>query len=140
MLNLKKLLTKILQQLSAIGTIKTDYLRSNTSVPNNTYTALCTISLDKGVWVINGGARWATNVNGSRDTNISTTSGSTAMQLTTHPNQNNWTQTNLTQIVNVSADGTPYYLNARQTSGGALNALTANAANSGTYITAVRIA
>lgn len=139
MLNLKKLLTKILQQLSAIGTIKTAYLTSDRSVANNTYVSLCSVSLDKGVWVITGGARWNTNANGSRDTNISTTAGNTAMQSTIQPNSNNWTQTNLTRIVSVSTDGTPYHLNARQTSGGALTAR-AGETNGGTYITAVRIA
>lgn len=124
---------------SPIGTVKTGYLPSDKSVANNSYVSLCSVSLDKGVWIITGGVRWNTSANGSRDTNISTTKGDTSMQLTVQPNSNNWTQTNLTRIVSVSVDGTTYHLNARQTSG---NALTARAGetNGSTYITAVRIA
>lgn len=124
---------------SPIGTIKYDYLSSETSIPNNTYRELCSVSLDKGVWIINAGVRWNTNTNGTREANIYATSGANEMQLTVLPIGGNWTQMNLTKVVTVTADGTPYYLNARQTSGGALSARVGGT-NYGTYITAVRIA
>lgn len=124
---------------SPIGTVKYASLTSNKSVPNNTGTELVRINLDKGVWVIVAGVRWATNANGYRQMNVYGVSGSTEIHLLTAPVSGHYTQMNFSRILEVSADNTPIYLNGRQTSGGALNAL-AGGGNWGTYITAVRIA
>lgn len=139
MLDVKKLLTKILNRIAPIGTVKYEYLPSNTSVANNTFVKLVEIKLDKGVWVVTGGIRWATNANGYRQLNIYHTSAAAEMHLTQVPISGNWMQMAYTRVIEISADNTPIYLNGRQTSGGALNALGGDAPNYGTYLTAVRI-
>lgn len=138
MLDVKKLLTKILTSIAPIGTVKYASLASNKSVPNNAGTELVRISLDKGVWVIVAGVRWAENTNGYRQLNVYGVSGSTEIHLLTAPANGHYTQMNFSRILEVSADNTPIFLNGRQTSGSALNAL-AGGDNWGTYITAVRI-
>ena len=123
---------------SPIGTVKYESLPSNKSVPNNASTELVRISLDKGVWVIVAGVRWAENTNGYRQLNVYGVSGSTEIHLLTAPASGHYTQMNFTRVLEITADDTPIYLNGRQTSGGALNAL-AGGGNWGTYLTAVRI-
>lgn len=135
---LSQLLKFIGNFISVVGTVKYEYLPSNKSCPNNTATELVTMTLDKGTWVIVAGVRWATNANGYRQMNVYGVSGSTEIHLLTAPVSGNFTQMNFSRILEVSADNTPIYLNGRQTSGGALNAL-AGGSNWGTYITAVRI-
>lgn len=120
------------------GQVVYNWLPSNTSVANNTATELVTMTLDKGTWVIVAGVRWAENTNGYRQLNVYGVSGSTEIHLLTAPTNGHYTQMNFSRILEVSADNTPIFLNGRQTSGSALNAL-AGGDNWGTYITAVRI-
>lgn len=123
---------------SAVGTVKYAQLTSNKSVPHNTGTMLTSISLEAGVWVVACGVRWATNNNGWRRMNLTTTSGATDIQYVVHPVQSEYTQAIFTRILEVEST-TTYYLNAYQNSGSAINALGASGTNYGTYITAVRI-
>lgn len=138
MLDIKKLLTKILNRIAPIGTVKYASLPSNQSVQHDTGTKLVEIRLDKGTWVVVAGIRWATNTSGYRQLNVYHVAGSTEIQLLTAPASGHYTQMNFTRVLEITADDTPIYLNGRQTSGGALNAL-AGGGNWGTYLTAVRI-
>lgn len=120
------------------GQVVYNWLPSNTSVANNTATELVTMTLDKGTWVIVAGVRWAENTNGYRQLNVYNVSGSAEIHQLISPASGHYTQMNFTRIWEIPADNTPIYLNGRQTSGGALNAL-AGGGNWGTYLTAVRI-
>lgn len=126
------------EHTSAIGTVKHASLASNQSVNNNANTSLVEISLDKGVWVVVAGLRWAQNSAGYRKLNISTSPNASDQQMCVAPVDGNSTQMVFQRIISVSADNTTYYLNGLQTSGNALNAM-AGGDNWGTYITAVRI-
>lgn len=120
------------------GQVVYNWLPSNTSVANNTATELVTMTLDKGTWVIVAGVRWAENTNGYRQLNVYNVSGSAEIHQLISPASGHYTQMSFTRIWEIPADNTPIYLNGRQTSGGALNAL-AGGGNWGTYLTAVRI-
>ena len=120
------------------GQVVYNWLPSNKSCPNNTATELVTMTLDKGTWVIVAGVRWAENTNGYRQLNVYNVSGSAEIHQLISPASGHYTQMNFTRIWEIPADNTPIYLNGRQTSGGALNAL-AGGGNWGTYLTAVRI-
>ena len=135
---LSQLLKFIGNFISVVGTVKYEYLPSNKSCPNNTATELVTMTLDKGTWVIVAGVRWAENTSGYRQLNVYNVSGSAEIHQLISPASGHYTQMNFTRIWEIPADNTPIYLNGRQTSGGALNAL-AGGGNWGTYLTAVRI-
>lgn len=124
---------------SKTGIIKYESLSTDTSIPNNTATYTgCEISLDAGTWIVVAGLRWATNSTGHRQLNISTTKNAADIQLTAMAHPSQYMQMVYTTILNVTSSGATYYLNGRQTSGSALNAL-AGGNNWGTYITAIRI-
>lgn len=120
---------------SAIGTVKDAYLSSSMSISANTGTALCSISLEAGTWVVSCGARFPANSSGSRRANLSTTSGYTSLDVQLDASSV-MMQFNFTKIVTPTST-TTYYLNAYSTT-----ALTmpSGSAGVGNFISAVRIA
>lgn len=122
---------------SSIGTVKYASLSSNKSVPHNTGTALCSISLDAGTWIMIAGVRWQTNTSGQRRICITTTSGATDLQMTAAPTSGVELQMIFPRVQQVTTTQT-WYLNGYQTSGSALNAI-AGGSNWGTFLTAIRI-
>lgn len=98
---------------------------SSVSLADDTATALTSVTLAAGVWVVAGNASFAANATGIRTIDISATSGSiSGSVLATTGVQVNASGSGLTalhtdHVIEVSSQ-TTYYLNVRQTSGGAL--------------------
>lgn len=123
---------------SAVGSVINEYMTANKSVPNSSTagTNLLSFVLPVGTWVVTAGVRFASNSTGYRVMNVSTTSGQAAWDFCmTAPNAT--CQMRNTWILSPTTD-TPYYLNALQTSGAALNAV-AVSSGTGTFVRAVRI-
>lgn len=96
---------------SPIGTILTAHLTADKSVAKETGTALCSISLPAGTWLVLGRVRFPGNSTGTvRRANVSATSGSTDLNVQIPPN-GYIQQTNFTAIV-APTSTTTYYLNA----------------------------
>ena len=106
---------------SAIGTVKNAYLSAAKSVPHNTGTALCSISLEAGTWLITCAVRAPANSSGMRAANVSTTSGAADRHITQAPvvSGSETTQMRFSLIFQPTAT-TTYYLNAYQNSGSTL--------------------
>lgn len=114
------------------------YLASAKSLTDNTFTNLISITLTAGTWVILAGARFAGNDTGTRWMNLTTSSGNTSLELTQRAVANAVTQMREV-LIRKLASTTTFYLNVKQNSGGAINAL-ASGEEYGNFITAVRIA
>ena len=122
---------------SAIGTIKETWLSSAKSVANSTSTALCSLSLEAGVWVVTGLTRAGANATGLRIMNIAAESGNGAYEIVMNAVNGTFTQLHQVKIFKFSST-TTIYLNVIQTSGGALN-YPAGSANQYNALRAVRI-
>ncbi len=137
MISLKKLLTKIVQQLNNIGT---QVNASNSSAVSITTgdpaTPIASVTLSAGKWVLVGKIRFSANGTGIRRGNIETTSGTNAInvQIQAVNNNQNTTDIQVTKVVSVASSAT-YYLNAWQNSGSTLTC----AAGIG-WLNAIRIA
>lgn len=123
---------------SPIGTVKYATPSADVTVQDNTDTAICSIELEAGVWLLIGSVRWESNTVGYRKINLYTTSGASDVHMTQTPTNGNVTQMVFPRIYEVSST-TTYYLNGLQNSGRPLKAI-AGGQNWGSYITAVRIA
>lgn len=136
--SMKTILTKILNRLSYIGEIRDSYLAADKSVPHNSSTALCSVTLDKGTWLIVAGFRCDSNSSGARRANVTNKSGDTAVHYQIAPVSGGLTQGNFSIIARPTTS-TLYYLNVFQYSGAALT-YKASGAGYGNYIRAMRIA
>lgn len=124
---------------SPIGTILTANLSSDKSISTATGTAVVSLNLPVGTWVLTGRVRFSANANGFRQINITNTSGSNASNVRTVPVPDSVTQMSMTRIVSVESSATTYYLNAYQNSGSSLT-LTAGSNGEINALVAVRIA
>lgn len=93
------------------------------SVATATWTPLGSVTLDAGVWVVVFSAQFASNATGRRSINLSTTSGSTSLNvqaaLQLQAANGGYTVVSRANILDVSAT-TTYYLNGYQNSGSTL--------------------
>ncbi len=134
---------------TAIGSTLTARNTSTVAVNTSTATALCSLSIPKGVWVVACGVRWPANTTGYRAAKLHTTSASvttTNADIITFAQNMSGTvyQMQFTKIVEVTATTQTWYLNVVQNSGSQLTMPT-GATQTGTnpygsYIHAVRIA
>lgn len=148
MISIKALLTKIVQRLNSvdtelsnfqndldtlindftpiqsafdfIGDVRTAENSSAVSIASSTGTAVTSLTLTKGVWVIIGKCRFPANTTGIRRLNISTTSGAASIQVSANATTSSSTDIQVVRILNLTSNAT-YYLNAWQDSGGALS-------------------
>lgn len=122
---------------SPIGTLKDAYLSSAKSVASETATALCSISLEAGVWLILCGVRFPSNATGCRRANLVITSGATDIHVQTPAVSGSFTQLFFARI-HVPTETTTYYLNAYHNAGTALS-MPASGVHYGSFIRAIRI-
>lgn len=125
----------VMGHTSAIGTIKSVTPPSSVTVPTSTPSAISSITLDEGTWIITANVRFPAMGTNSAVVyaNISPTAGDTALQYRA-PSQDSIIAVQLTYIVNVTSDSKPYYLNVYQSSGSNKSFSTSNT------LRAVRIA
>ena len=116
-----------------IGEVKRAEPSAAVSVPNNTWKALCSISLEAGTWIVVCTVRAPSNATGYRSANLGT-SGQSAINACVAAASGNVTQFDFTKVVSPTVQ-TTYYLNVWQNSGTALSYST----GSTNYITAIRI-
>lgn len=123
---------------SEIGAFKSARLTSDTSVTKEVPTAICSITLPAGTWVVVGYAQFHPNSTGVRTMNLHITSGSNFRQVAV-PAANGYTVLQTTIVVKIT-ESTTYYLNVWHNAG---TSLTMAEGTSGGYtngIRAVRIA
>jgi len=118
---------------SPVGTVKRAEPSAAVSVPNNTWKALCSISLEAGTWIVVCTVRAPSNATGYRSANLGN-SGQAAVNACVAAASGNVTQFDFTKIISPT-ETTSYYLNVWQNSGSALSYPT----GSTNYITAIRI-
>ena len=128
---------------SAIGTIKNEWLKANKTVPTSKGTALCSIVLSPGTWIVDCGARSPKNASGVRRANLSNTSGAEDCQIQVGAaSANDVVQLRFISILTVSESATlaqrTFYLNVWQNSGGQL-IYPSTGSGYGNYIRAIRI-
>ncbi len=123
---------------SGIGTIKNAYLTANRTTASGTWYALCSIVLEKGVWVLSAGARWNGNSSGTRQANVSGTSGNSAQNISMKAADNSVTSARFTTIWDITASSQRVYLNVYQSSGSNI-VCPASGVDYGNYLRAVRI-
>lgn len=128
MLDIKKLLTKILTELKAQQVTYTTDNGSTVTLSNNQVKNLITKSnVSKGLYLIIGTCTFAANATGYRGIYISTTSGTTGGDGRTtqlevaNAGSSNTVHPQIIVLLNLTETKT-IYLNARQNSGGNLNA------------------
>ena len=140
---------KIADHSTAIGSTLSARNTSTVTVNTSTATAICSLSIPKGTWVVSCGLRWPANTTGYRAGKLHTTSASItttnadvifyAQNMGSTVFQQEWTK-----IITVTATSTTWYLNALQNSGSNLTmptgATQTNTNPYGSYIMAVRIA
>ena len=115
-----------------IGARKVASLSSDKTIKTATGTAVCSISLEAGVWLILCNVRWSSNSSGVRRCNFSTTSGSTDINYQIGA-CNGVCQIRWPTLVAPTAT-TTYYLNAYQNSGSSLTL-----PSTGNGVTAIRL-
>lgn len=120
---------------SAIGTIKSVTPPSSVTVPTSTPSAISSITLDEGTWIITANVRFPAMGTNSAVVyaNISPTAGDTALQYRA-PSEDSIVAIQLTYIAISTADAKPFYLNVYHSSGSNKSFSTANT------LRAVRIA
>lgn len=93
------------------------------SLASGTWTKLGSVTLDAGVWVVVFSAQFGSNATGRRSINLSTTSGSTSLNvqaaLQLQAANGGYTVVSRANILDVSTT-TTYYLNGYQNSGSTL--------------------
>lgn len=134
---------------TAIGSTLSARNTSTVAVETSKATALCSLSIPKGVWVVACGVRWPANTTGYRAAKLHTTSASVSTSnadvITFAQNMSGTVyQMQFTKIVEVTATTQTWYLNVIQNCGSTLTMPT-GATQTGTnpygsYIHAVRIA
>lgn len=124
---------------SPIGTTHNEYPTSTVSVKSSTATALCSVSLEPGLWLCVCAVRHPQANGGVRRANLRTASGSTEIDVQEVCNANNSVQQQLVRLVrNTGTTNVVYYLNAYQNSGSKLT-YAAGDNQYANYICAVRI-
>lgn len=123
---------------TGIGAALNAWNASAVSVPNETATAITSIVIPAGCWILACGARFPSNATGRRVANISTTSGNSASHVSQPAVSGAVTQMNFTFITEV-ASNTRFYLNVWQNSGSTLS-VPASSSGEYTFIRAMRIA
>lgn len=116
-----------------IGAVKSASLSSDKSIKTSTGTALCSISLEAGSWLLICEVRFASASGGVRRANCTSTSGSSSIECQFPGSSSGTAQLNFTKYATLSST-TTYYLNGWQNSG---SNLTVN--SSGTTIRAIRL-
>lgn len=126
MLDVKKVLAKILTELKALQvTYTTDY-GSTASLTSGQAKNLMSKSISKGIYLVIGTGTFAANGTGYRGLYISTVSGSTAgdgrflQHTVANAGSSNTVQMQIVGLLNLTETKT-VYLNARQNSGSTLN-------------------
>ena len=98
---------------------------SDKSIANNTVVNLGSVTLTKGLYLLFGTATFASNATGYRRLIFANSATGTSADrfsvLSVGASQDGITQLQLCWVANVTAASSVVYLNARQTSGGALN-------------------
>ena len=117
-----------------IGTIVRGEPSAAVSVPDKTFKALCSVSLDAGTWIVICTVRAPSNATGFRIANLATTAAVNACNACIPAVSANVTQFDFTKIVEPT-EPTPYYLNVYHNAGTSLIYPT----GSTNYITAIRI-
>lgn len=123
----------IAEDLSAVGQYYAATVSADVSVESKKGTAVASLQLPKGTYVLTGGVRFAANGTGNRYLNISSSSGGATNQVNGFGNASLATQLNIAMCVKLNAD-TTLYLNAYQDSGSTLNCV-----SGGIYFRAIRI-
>lgn len=127
----------IASHASAMGTVTSKDLSSDKTIATGTNTAVVSIGLTAGTWIIIARARFSANANGYRSINISPTSGDNGVHMQVPAVSGAVTQLALTRIVSPTAT-TNYYLNAYQNSGSSLT-MPAGSGGEINGLTAIRI-
>lgn len=122
---------------SHIGTVEDAYPTSAKSVSNNTWTNICSITLDAGVWLVNAYVRFPSNATGYRQANLSPESADSAVHISVSACNGQATQLVFSKIFQSSVS-TTYYLNVRHNAGSALS-LQAGSVQAINAIRAIRI-
>ena len=124
---------------SPIGTTHNEYPSSTVSVNSGTATALCSVSLEPGLWLCLCGVRHPQANGGVRRANLRNSSGSTEIDVQEICNTNNSVQQQFARLIrNTESTNVVYYLNAYQNSGSKLTYI-AGYSQYANYICAVRI-
>lgn len=107
--------------ISAFGTRVTATTSADKNIPTATGTAITSVTLTAGTWILLGKVRFSADANGIRRLNIGQTSGANSIQVQGPPTGGSTTtDMQVTAIVKATGDATTYYLNAYQTSGSTL--------------------
>nr|AFN84596.1 conserved hypothetical protein [uncultured bacterium scaffold00056] len=104
---------------TAIGSYLSASNSSDVSLASGTATAVASISLPAGSWVVIGSARFSANTSGYRRANLSATSGSTDVNVGMAPCPSGVTNIQVVREFVVTSP-TTYYLNLAQNSGSTL--------------------
>lgn len=108
------------------------------TVSNGTHTAITSLSIPAGSWVVYCSVRFPANASGRRQANLSVTSGSNSADWVTTPVNGAVTQFAFTKLISHTVAQT-FYLNVYQNSGSSMSFQAGSAANYN-CIYAVRIA
>lgn len=108
------------------------------TVSNGTHTAITSLSIPAGSWVVYCSVRFPANASGRRQANLSVTSGSNSSDWVTTPVNGAVTQFAFTKLISHTVAQT-FYLNVYQNSGSSMSFQAGSAANYN-CIYAVRIA
>lgn len=108
------------------------------TVSNGTHTAITSLSIPAGSWVVYCSVRFPANASGRRQANLSVTSGSNSSDWMTTPVNGAVTQFAFTKLISHTVAQT-FYLNVYQNSGSSMSFQAGSAANYN-CIYAVRIA
>lgn len=90
-----------------------------TTVESGVSTAIASITLPPGKWILNTIAGFSTNGNGIRTFNLNETQGSAGIMVSVPAVDYGVTRASFSTFVDISVE-TIYYLNANQTSGSSL--------------------
>ena len=118
MVSLSDDMEEVQDTLDVIGTTKSES-GSAISLASSTSTAVCSISLSAGTWLVIGDCRFPSNSTGMRRLNITDTSGSGSIDVQ-YPAGSGDVKVMMTEVVKPTATKT-YYLNAWQNSGSSLS-------------------
>lgn len=102
-----------------IGTVTRSENTSAVTIASSTGTALASITLSAGSYVIVGKCRFSADANGVRRLNLSTTSGASSWDVSIPAGVSAMVDLQVTRILSLNAS-TTFYLNAWQNSGSSL--------------------
>ena len=108
---------------SMYNSLTTNYLESSqtsVNVNNNTWTNVSSLELPAGLWIVIAQFNYNQNANGVRQGNVSTTSGSSAVNFSINAVNGVVTRNRIAVVFNIDQT-TTIYGNVSQTSGGQLS-------------------